>query len=336
MNVSEDTVKATKIPLRQKKCLDAENILFRIAQSESYPDKVGILVNNRDKASDKWMSLEKSSTLYKLTPFADEYGVLRVEGRTAYAKYASFDARFPIIMPKQHRITLLLLDYYHRRYGHANRETVVNEVRQKFEIFNLRAIIDKVVKQCQRCKILKAKPQSPRMAPLPAQRLTTHIRPFSYVGVDYLGPLEVVVGRRKEKRYVAVFTCLVVRAVHLEVAFELSTSSCVMAIRRFVRKRGSPVEIFSDNGTNFLGASRILADQIRKINIDCADTFTDAKTKWTFNPPGAPHMGGVWERMVRSVKEGMRALDDERKLNDEILQTVLAETESFINSRPLT
>ncbi|KXJ81263.1 hypothetical protein RP20_CCG019783 [Aedes albopictus] len=109
-----------------------------------------------------------------------------------------------------------------------------------------------------------------------------------------------------------------------------------MAIRRFVRRRGSPVQIFSDNGTNFVGANRQLTQQIREINDRCANTFTDAKTKWSFNPPASPHMGGVWERMVRSVKETMRALDDGRKLNDEILVTVLAETEWFINSRPLT
>ena len=330
------SVPALQTPLRQREFLEAENLLFRIAQSDSYPDESEILLQNRDKASDKWLNLEKSSVLFKKSPFADEYGVLRVEGRTAHAMYADFDARFPIIMPRNHHLTLLLLNHYHRRYGHANRETVVNQVRQRFEISNLRTTIDKAVKGCQWCKIKKCKPQPPRMAPLPEQRLTPYIRPFSYVGLDYLGPLEVVVGRRREKRYVAVFTCLVVRAVHLEVAYDLSTPSCIMAIRRFVRRRGSPVEIFSDNGTNFVGASRILAEQIRRINLDCADTFTDAKTKWTFNPPGAPHMGGVWERMVRSVKEAMRALDDGRKLDDEVLVTVLAEAESFINSRPLT
>lgn len=134
----------------------------------------------------------------------------------------------------------------------------------------------------------------------------------------------------------AVFTCLVTRAVHLEVAHNLSTDSCVMAIRRFVRRRGPPIEIFSDNGTNFVGANNELVKQIKTINSECAETFTDARTKWSINPPSAPHMGGVWERMVRSVKEAIRALDDGRKLNDEILMTVLAEAEGFINSRPLT
>ena len=325
------------VPLRQDEYLKAEQYLWQVAQNAFYPDETKTLKNNRDEPLlEKWVNIEKSSPLYRLSPFADQFGVLRVEGRTANASYATFDSRFPVILPKDHPITALLLNSYHCRYGHANRETIVNEVRQRFHIFNLRSTVNKVMKKCQRCKVTKCRPLNPRMAPLPEERLTPFIRPFSYVGVDYLGPLETSVGRRKEKRYVAVFTCLVTRAVHLEVAYNLSTDSCILAVRRFVRRRGPPVEIFSDNGTNFVGASNELKEQIRCINIDCADTFTDARTKWTFNPPSAPHMGGVWERMVRSVKEAIRALDDGRKLNDEILQTVLVEAEGFINSRPLT
>ncbi|XP_053699267.1 uncharacterized protein LOC128746242 [Sabethes cyaneus] len=328
---------AIMTPLRQLEYQQAERYLLRVAQNDSYPDETKILISNRDELQPKkWLKIEKASPLYRLSPFADEYGVIRVEGRTVNASFATFDARFPVILPKDHVITKLLLNGYHRRYGHANRETVVNEVRQRSHVFNLRSTVDKIMKNCQRCKIAKCLPQNPRMAPLPEARLTPFVKPFSYVGVDYLGPLEVVVGRRKEKRYVVVFTCLVVRAVHLEAAHNLSTDSCIMAIRRFVRKRGSPVEIFSDNGTNFVGASNELIKQIKNINSECAQTFTDARTKWSFNPPSAPHMGGVWERMVRSVKEAMRALDNGRKLNDEVLLTVLAEAESFINSRPLT
>ncbi|XP_062712190.1 uncharacterized protein LOC115260083 [Aedes albopictus] len=336
-NTTRSLIHAEIIPLRQHEYLQAEQILWRVAQNDVFPDETIILLSNRDEPQlDKWVSLEKSSPLYRLSPFADEFGVIRVEGRTVNASYATFDARFPIILPKSHPITSLLLSDYHCQHGHANRETVVNEVRQRFYIFNLRTAIDKVMRSCQRCKLTKCQPQVPRMAPLPEERLTPFVRPFSYVGVDYLGPLETVAGRRREKRYVAVFTCLVTRAVHLEVAHNLSTDSCIMAVRRFVRRRGPPVEIFSDNGTNFVGASNELVKQIKNINSECADTFTDARTKWTFNPPSAPHMGGVWERMVRSVKEAIRALDDGRKLNDETLLTVLTEAEGFINSRPLT
>uniref|UniRef100_A0A182XPK3 Integrase catalytic domain-containing protein n=1 Tax=Anopheles quadriannulatus TaxID=34691 RepID=A0A182XPK3_ANOQN len=243
---------------------------------------------------------------------------------------------FPIILPKSHDLTRLILQEYHCKYGHSNSETVVNEVRQRFYVPNLRTMVSKAARDCQRCKIAKCQPQAPRMAPLPEQRLTPHVRPFSRVGIDYLGPIEVSVGRTKVKRYVAVFTCLVVRAIHLELVYDLSANACIMAIRRFVCRRGPPLEIFSDNGTNFVGASNELKKQLSEINNDCAETFTNTRTAWQFNPPAAPHMGGVWERLVRSVKEALTVLQDGRKLTDEILKTVLAESENLINSRPLT
>ncbi|XP_053698939.1 uncharacterized protein LOC128745898 [Sabethes cyaneus] len=329
-------VVAQKVPLKQEEFQNAERFLWKMVQSEYYPDEVRILVKNRERPIEEWTSIERSSSLYRLSPFIDEWGIVRMDGRTANAVYANFDARFPIILPKDSPITRLLLHHYHCRYGHANKETIVNEIRQRFEISCLRSAVDKAAKNCQNCKIKKCKPLPPRMAPLPEQRLTPHVRPFVYVGIDYMGPLEVAVGRRREKRYVVVFTCLVVRAVHLEVSYDLSTESCIMAIRRFTRRRGSPLHIFTDNGTNFVGASRELKRQIEKIDSDCAGTFTDAQTKWSFNPPSAPHMGGVWERMVRSVKEAMESLDDGRKLTDEILWTTLIETEWLINARPLT
>ncbi|KXJ81556.1 hypothetical protein RP20_CCG018949 [Aedes albopictus] len=171
------------------------------------------------------------------------------------------------------------------------------------------------------------------MAPLPAARLASFERPFTNVGVDYFGPVLVKVGRSHVKRWVALFTCLTLRAVHLEVAHSLSTESCITCFRRFVARRGAPLEVYSDNGTNFQGAEKLLKEQI---NNGLAETFTNSNTKWFFNPPSAPHMGGAWERMVRSVKAAIENIDTGRKLNDEGLLTLLAEAESIVNSRPLT
>lgn len=171
------------------------------------------------------------------------------------------------------------------------------------------------------------------MAPLPEARLSPYVRPFSYVGLDYFGPLLVKVGRSHVKRWIALFTCLTVRAVHLEVASSLTTESCVMCVRRFVCRRGSPVELHSDNGTNFQGAERLLREQI---NEGLVATFTSTTTRWRFIPPGAPHMGGAWERMVRSIKAALGNVYSDEKLDDESLQTLLVEAEAMVNSRPLT
>ncbi|XP_065074449.1 uncharacterized protein LOC135698401 [Ochlerotatus camptorhynchus] len=324
---------AVEVPLRQEEYMSAESLLWRIVQAEEFADEVKTLMKNRDSSVAQDLPLEKSSPIYRLSPFLDEEGIVRMEGRTEAADYVAFDARFPIILPKDHVVTKRLVQHYHRQYGHGSRETAVNEIRQRYYIPCLRVLVEQVMRECMWCKIRKAKPTVPRMAPLPEQRLAAKIDPFSNVGIDYFGPLEVTVGRRKEKRWVALFTCLTVRAVHLEVAYSLTTESCKMAIRRFVKRRGSPIEIFSDNGTNFVGANR---DLVKEINVACADTFTGARTRWTFNPPSAPHMGGAWERMVRSVKEALHVFTDGRKLTDEILQTALIEAENLVNSRPLT
>ncbi|XP_038111766.1 uncharacterized protein LOC119767368 [Culex quinquefasciatus] len=261
---------------------------------------------------------------------------MRVDSRIGAVPYVNFDFKYPIILPRRHYLTKLIVDWYHRRYLHANHSTVHNEVRQRFHVSSLYTVVLQVAKDCQTCKNNKAVPTTPRMAPLPYSRLAAGVRPFSYVGLDYFGPIHVRVGRSSVKRWVALFTCLTVRAVHLEVVHTLSTESCKMAVRRFVARRGSPVEIHSDNGTNFQGASRELKDEIEVIGKNLAETFTNSNTKWLFIPPSAPHFGGSWERLVKSVKVALRSLCSDRKPDDETLLTVLAEAGSIVNSRPLT
>ncbi|XP_062698475.1 uncharacterized protein LOC115257886 [Aedes albopictus] len=322
-------------PLKQEEYETAEHVLWKQAQWECYKDEVATLLRNQKLLREDWLQIPKSSKLYKKSPFLDEFGVLRMEGRIGVAEFVPFDTKFPILLPREHIISYRLIEFYHQRYGHANKDTVYNELRQRFSIPNLRADVAFVMKNCQWCKVRKTQPQTPRMAPLPVERLTPFTKPFSYVGIDYFGPIDVTVGRRTEKRWVVLFTCLNIRAIHLEVAYRLNTESCIMAIRRFVVRRGPPIAIFSDNGTNFKAANKELQKQIQCIDSECANVFTNARTRWSFNPPSAPHMGGIWERMVRSVKEMMSALNEGQRLTDEILLTVIAEAEEIVNSRPL-
>ncbi|KXJ74069.1 hypothetical protein RP20_CCG014410 [Aedes albopictus] len=174
------------------------------------------------------------------------------------------------------------------------------------------------------------------MATLPHPRVAPYVRPFTFTGLDYFGPLIVKRRRCNEKRWVALFTCLTIRAVHVEVVHTLSTESCRLAIRRFISRRGAPQQIFSDNGTNFRGAAREIADEIKTINRELANSFTNAEIEWVFNPPSAPHMGGVWERKVRSIKDAFKSLHHNQHLNDEELATFLTEAEMIVNSHPLT
>ncbi|KAA5552963.1 transposase family protein, partial [Pseudomonas aeruginosa] len=143
----------------------------------------------------------------------------------------------------------------------------------------------------------------------------------------------VTTGRSTQKHYVAIFTCLTTRAVHLEPAASLSTDSAVMALRRMIARRGAPTEIWSDNGTNLRGADKELRQAMDKA------TEHEASLKliqWRFIPPGAPFMGGAWERMVRAVKAALSATEQPRRPTPEIFHTLLAEAEFTVKSRPLT
>ncbi|XP_062533250.1 uncharacterized protein LOC134202211 [Armigeres subalbatus] len=318
--------------LQQSELRAAETTICKLVQYDSYPDEIAALSNKVPNETGQ-EAIGKHSSIYRLMPIMDDNGLLRERGRIGAAADIGYNVCHPIILPRNHHITELLVRRYHERYRHGNTETVVNEIRQLYSISRLRLVVKRVSRECTFCKIRRAKPAIPPMAPLPPDRLAHHERAFTYTGVDYFGPLLVKLGRSNVKRWVALFTCLTVRAVHLEVAYTLSTESCISCVRRFVGRRGPPAEFFSDNGTNFQGADRVLRHQISQ---GLSDTFTSTNTKWNFIPPGAPHMGGAWERLVKSVKTAMTMAYSEEKLDDEGLQTLVVEAERMVNSRPLT
>ena len=173
---------------------------------------------------------------------------------------------------------------------------------------------------CQHCRNQRAQPYIPPMAQLPPDRTEGFVAPFTNTGVDYFGPFQVTIGRTKEKRYGVLFTCLAIRAVHLEIAHSLSTDSMIMALRRMMARRGKPKKILSDDGTNFIGARRILAEAWAELDQDEIQQRTSAeRIEWEFIPSGSPHMGGAWERLVRSVKTALEAIMTEQAPKEEVL-----------------
>ncbi|XP_055522850.1 uncharacterized protein LOC129717029 [Wyeomyia smithii] len=318
--------------LSQKELADAETAIWTQIQAETYPDAYAILQRNLASPLNH-VPIPKSSPLYGLSAFLDERGVIRMNSRISTAPSLTKDMKYPIVLPRKHNGVYLLAESYHRKFLHANRETVGNKMRQRFWIPGLRVLIRQRSKKCMTCRVRKAEPAPPMMSAHQTFRVTGMVRPFTHTGVDYLGPILVKQGRSLAKRWVALFTCLTIRAVHLEVVHSLSTQSCVMAIRRFV----APESFYSDNGTNFLRANNLLRVQIQNNHEDCAMTFTNSNTSWNFNPSSAPHMGGSWERMVRFVKLAIAAIADHpHHPSDEVLETVVLEAESIVNSRPLT
>ena len=122
-----------------------------------------------------------------------------------------------------------------------------------------------------------------------------------------------------------------------EVAIDLSTSSFINVLRRFVSRRGPVKHIFSDNGTNFVGCARLMQESVKKWNqAQIHLSLRQMNVAWTFNPPSATHMGGVWERMIRVVRNVLLAITPKQTLYDDDLITLFTEVEAIVNSRPLT
>ncbi|KAL7726355.1 hypothetical protein ACLKA6_001572 [Drosophila palustris] len=169
-----------------------------------------------------------------------EFFILRIKGRIDLIEGVEINVKRPIILPRRHRLTYLMVESYHRRYHHLHDEIVVNELRQRFWIFGLIALVREVSSACHACKIRRARPEPPEMGNLPQERLSPHTPPFTYTGVDYFGPIDIIVGRRHEKRWGVLFTCLTMRAVHLEIATSLSTDSFLCVLKSFVSRRGFP------------------------------------------------------------------------------------------------
>ena len=270
-----------------------------------------------------------------LTPFLDSRGLLRVGGRLGRAPLAE-PTRHPVILQADSEITRLIITDAHKRVLHSGLERTLCEVRTKYWVEKMRSTVKKQLQKCAFCRNRRATPQPPRMADLPEARFDMR-RPFSTVGLDYLGPLTVKKFRKTEKRYVLLLTCLATRAVHLEMTVSMDTECFLMALRRFIARRGKPQTIYSDNGTNIVGGERELRDQIERWNqAHITDTLSQSNIKWVFLPPAAPHMGGSWERLVATVKRALRVVLGNQCVSEDVLLTALAEVEFMVNGRPLT
>ena len=277
----------------------------------------------------------KNSSLRKLCPFI-AHGVLRVGGRIHKA-YIPYEMKHPVILPPHHHVTKLIILSYHLRNGHSGVLHTLSDTRDRVWIINGNAAVRRVLHDCYKCRLLNAAPGKQVMSHLPEFRVSSGCPAFTSVGLDYAGPIFSKVGRSLAKRYLCVFTCMATRAVHLEIAHSLDTQSCLQALQRFIGRRGSPRDVYSDNGSNFVGAARELKEAISKWNQSLINkTLCQKGISWHFNPPAASHQGGVWERVIRSVRRILTALAGERVLTDECLSTFVTEVERILNDRPIS
>ena len=199
--------------------------------------------------------------------------------------------------------------------------------------------VRKILNNCVTCRKVQGKAMSQVMGDLPPERIIGDSPAFTNIGVDFFGPFNVVNGRKHNKRYGVVFSCMSSRAIHLEMAYDLTIDSFINTLRRFISRRGNVSSITSDNATNFVGSDKELKNSIDSFNCHhVKDFLLQNNIQWNFNPPYGSHFGGFYEREIRSVRKILNSIlcSQPIKLNDENLLTLLCEIESILNNRPLT
>ena len=307
-------------------------MIIKHAQNDCFKEEIANISRGQ--------KLSNKSKLVGLNPVLDQDELVRSDGRLKYAEFLSYDIRFPIILPRKHWVTKLIVKHHHEQGFHvAGTSQTLASLSSRFWILSGREAIREWENECMKCRRRKAQPATQIMAPLPDIRLRNSMKAFCQVAVDFGGPYITVQGRgrRREKRYLCLFTCLMSRAVHLEVAFGLDTSSFMNAFYRMVNRRGLPKEMISDNGTNFVGADRELQELVAML--DTSKISEDGANKgiqWHFNPPLAPHFGGVHEIMIKAAKRAAFAVLKGADVTDEELITAFTGVEALLNSRRLT
>ena len=306
-----------------KKC---DNIFIRHVQQEHYGDEINCLR--------KRQRISRTSPILKLDPVLQD-DILVVGGRLTES--TCIRCKHPIILPHQHRISRLLAEEHHNIF-HSGVEWTLSRLRLRYWIIGARNLLKSISHSCVTCKKLFGKAAEQKMSNLPSSRLEPFLPAFSNTGLDIFGNFYVKVRRSLVKRYGVVFTCFNTRAVHIEVINSLTSSDFICALIRFFSRRGRPKKIFCDNATTFVGAYNEITKTQEQLDQAKVMQFTRRlDIEWHFNTPLASHHGGVWERIIRTIRKVIAAIIPSNvNLTDDQLTTYFCEAECIINGRPLT
>ena len=300
-------------------------VCVKVAQKEDLQEEIKLLERGQ---------LIKSGRLCSFNPFLDKFGILRVGGRVKRAA-----ERQQILLDGRNHLTRLLIRHVHIVLLHAGFQLLWSTLARKYWILRTRNVLRKVIRACVVCKRQRGGTAKQMMGQLPEVR-TTPSRPFTHTGVDYAGPvrLQAVKGRGslQFKAYFCLFVCMATKAVHLEAVTDLTAEVFIATLKRFISRRGVPTDMYSDQGTNFIGAERELKRFLVLARHDAVAHFSrEQAILWHFNPPSAPHMGGLWEAGVKSAKYHLKRVIGKQVLTLEEYFTLLAQVEAALNSRPL-
>ncbi|KAJ8730047.1 hypothetical protein PYW07_017085 [Mythimna separata] len=287
-------------------------------------------------------SVLKKSQLRNLCPIIDDNGILRVGGRIQQSQ-VEYDTQHPIILPAKSHLSRLIIVDAHLKTMHGGPQVMLNYLRSKYWILRAKDQAKKYYRECVTCIRYSRNNSVQLMGQLPEVRVKPS-KPFRSAGVDYAGPINIRLspgrGVKSYKGYICLFICMVTRAIHLEAVTGLTSKGFISAFRRFTARRGHCQDVFSDNGTNFVGADKELRDMFDKakssIPSEIAELLSLERTTWHFIPPHAPNFGGLWEAGVRSAKTHLKKVIGDSTLTYEELTTVLTQVEACLNSRPIS
>lgn len=309
----------------------AMNALIKLHQRGAFAGEMHNLQKNK--------AIDPRSKILSLNPILDREGILRVGGRLRNAPL-SYSQKHPIILSSDSTLTDLIIRDAHLNNFHMGPQLLLSTLREAYWIIHAKGAIKRVLKKCIFC--FRARPHSSTqlMGDLSASRVTPS-KAFNHTGVDYAGPFNIKLSRNKSsKAYVCLFICMATKAVHIELVSDLTTEMFLNALKRFISRRGKCESILSDNGKNFVGANNVL----RSLGEFLSNTEFQSKIvnfnvnqgiSWKFLPPHSPHMGGLWEANVKSIKTHLKVVINETLLSFEELYTVLTQIEAILNSRPL-
>ncbi|XP_054713000.1 uncharacterized protein LOC129222513 [Uloborus diversus] len=310
---------------------NATKIITKIVQERSFEEEIKCLKGRRQ--------LNSHSKILSLNPFLDNDGILRVGGRLRHASISE-EQKHQIILPRKHSITDLIVKSFHENHLHGSVSLTVSAIRQRFWIINCREAVRRIIWKCIKCFKNRSSTATQIMADLPSARVTP-ARVFARTGVDFAGPFMTKFrkgrGIRPLKTYVCLFICFSTKAIHLETVSDLTSEAFLASLKRFAARRGKPQEIFSDRGTNFIKAEKELKEFHKKISLNenVNKYLTEEAIQWKFNPPSAPHFGGLWEAGVKQMKAHLKRTVGAQVLTQEEFLTLITQIESCLNSRPI-